>query len=190
VYDIWPVWSPDGQQIAFTRVTEHASDVYLINADGSDSRAVLSGPEDELFLGWAPDGRRIAYRVTVEERISIRTLDLETGATAEVDHLPLDAMYISLSPDGRRIVYAVGRAMYLSTLDGSNPVLLGVDPDLLVNPVWSPDSQWIAFTTLADGTGQGLALLQPDSCEFALVEGLGGGLLSAWSREKPVGGER
>jgi hypothetical protein len=60
-----PVWSPDGTQIAFRdqNVPAHSTEIYLMNADGSNVRQLTSSI---LFAGnskpsWSPDGTRILF---------------------------------------------------------------------------------------------------------------------------------
>ena len=73
--DGWPVWSPDGESIAFaserddcTRVPDTQDcwrtgepgehhDIWLMDADGSDQRRVT--PEFGQFVAWAPDGEHL-----------------------------------------------------------------------------------------------------------------------------------
>ena len=67
-YDGSPAWSPDGGQIAFTFSLagpgKH-SDVYIMNADGSDRRNLTDTPNiSEGGPGWAPDGSAIAFIIT------------------------------------------------------------------------------------------------------------------------------
>lgn len=70
-YAVYPhYWSPDGQQIAFGVVSvdpddpNHTvpggSDVYVINADGTDMRSVTGEGVDGL-IGWANDSQHVLY---------------------------------------------------------------------------------------------------------------------------------
>src|SRR5207249_11942475 len=54
-----PIWSPNGQQIAFGRISGCcAAAVVVINADGSREQVLA----DNGFPGaWSPDGRQIAF---------------------------------------------------------------------------------------------------------------------------------
>jgi len=66
-----PAWSPDGAQLAFTSLTEgeegavQASEIYLMNADGSDQRSVTAGLRENGIAvfnpAWSPDGKRLAF---------------------------------------------------------------------------------------------------------------------------------
>jgi serine/threonine-protein kinase len=58
---------------------------------------------------------------------------------------------VALSPDGSRVAYVANRSLYLKTMSDRDPVQL-VAPGLMgiTNPVFDPESRWIAYWT--DGT--------------------------------------
>jgi Tol biopolymer transport system component len=47
-----PVWSPDGGFIAFSRASSEGSDVYVIQADGSDLTQVTTSEDVECCVSW------------------------------------------------------------------------------------------------------------------------------------------
>jgi Tol biopolymer transport system component len=59
--DEYPVWSPDGDKIAFTANPRGNYDIFTMNADGSEITPITSFPSDEKTLSWFPDGKSIAY---------------------------------------------------------------------------------------------------------------------------------
>jgi Tol biopolymer transport system component len=61
--DAVPVWSPDGDRIAFTSGRGHSFDIYVKPADGSQPERLLmpSSGVDSLPLDWSHDGRNLLY---------------------------------------------------------------------------------------------------------------------------------
>jgi Tol biopolymer transport system component len=59
----FPAWSPDGTRIAFSRNARTGSDsaIWIVNADGSDSRLLWHRSAIGGGLSWSPDGTRIAF---------------------------------------------------------------------------------------------------------------------------------
>jgi hypothetical protein len=53
------VWSPDGSRIAFESVRDGGSEIYVMNAEGSDQRRLTSN--GGAYPAWSPDGSRIAF---------------------------------------------------------------------------------------------------------------------------------
>ena len=62
-FDGQPAWSPDGQTIAFQRLTVSAFDIWLVDATGGNERALvgfnLAG--EQSAPTWSPDGQLIAF---------------------------------------------------------------------------------------------------------------------------------
>jgi serine/threonine protein kinase len=61
--DLYPAWSPDGSTIAFSRgvLYRYRFDIYVMNADGSEQRELLSSPTEDHWPSWSPDGQWIAF---------------------------------------------------------------------------------------------------------------------------------
>ncbi|HEY7282869.1 MAG TPA: hypothetical protein VID47_14885 [Actinomycetota bacterium] len=49
---VWPAWSPDGREIAFTCNSLTKSDLCVVNADGSNERTLLGGPHLDMQPAW------------------------------------------------------------------------------------------------------------------------------------------
>jgi Tol biopolymer transport system component len=54
-----PDWSPDGTKIAYA--AGDPGDVFVMNADGTNQHAVVSGPTDDFGTAWSPAGGQIAF---------------------------------------------------------------------------------------------------------------------------------
>lgn len=107
-----PSWSPDGMQVAFLGSTKEGSpltfvdyELYLMDPDGKDVRAVLRGFHDSSGVAWSPDGRWLVFPATFGEREGdqqgLWLFDLETEELRQITEgvfgLP------RWSPDGERL---------------------------------------------------------------------------------------
>ncbi len=84
-------WSPDGKRIAFADwrfeepITQGRSDVYVVDADGSNLRRLTDSPRAKRYFRWSPDGKHLAYVHTLDDGEHLKVIDVEAGA-----ELPLD----------------------------------------------------------------------------------------------------
>jgi tricorn protease len=101
-----PVFSPDGNWIAFTGQYDGNTDVFVMPAEGGAPKRLTWHPDQDAAIGWTPDGKRILFvstRDAYADFTRLYTVPPE-GGVAEV--LPLwRAFEGSYSPDGTRIAY-------------------------------------------------------------------------------------
>jgi Tol biopolymer transport system component len=159
-------FSPDATQIAFTHhppTHRIESDIYLMNADGSNARLAIAGPAAEELIDFTPDGKWLVYfELTV----------VDGGVTWAIYRARLDGtdrrlivsqhegprQYFddaSVSPDGEQVVYSDGRDLWLVDINGAKePRRLtddssdpGADPQANSDrrPVFSPSGDWIVY---------------------------------------------
>lgn len=168
VGDMYPAYSPDGQQLAFVRETPGpADDVYLMRVgEGAsaeqlrltfDSRAVFG-------LAWLPNGRDIVFS---SDRSGVRRLWVLTVPPKGAARLPRplafageDAFQPATSRNGNRLVYC--RRHWTSSIWRAEVSLGGrsafgvarVIPPVKENyhPQYSPDGRLIAFVSTRTGT--------------------------------------
>ncbi len=61
--DIYSVWSPDGERIAYSRVSPISFfGIAAIPATGGEASTIFDGPSQEIPVDWSRDGRYILYR--------------------------------------------------------------------------------------------------------------------------------
>jgi acylaminoacyl-peptidase len=142
VYAGDPQISPDGQWIAFARRwsdiqtdTRH-SNIWLVKADGSSSRALTSGPYSETSPRWSPDGTRLLYVSNRSGKSQLHVVTIATGADARVTDGPMPPSGASWSADGSQIAYLA--------LVPSAPLVIGSP---LAPP---PGAKWAAPAKVTD----------------------------------------
>src|SRR6266480_969509 len=57
----FPVFSPDGSQIAFSRQVGGNWDVYVMSANVCEARRLTFDPRNEFSRGWTSDGQSILF---------------------------------------------------------------------------------------------------------------------------------
>ncbi len=145
-------WSPDGRQIAFTRLNKTASPldataVFVANADGTDAKRVtpweLAGQEP----AWSPDGTLISFRSepTDEEFIGeIYTVKPDGSGLAQLTKAKGKQVFsMSFSPDSTWVVFGMEGVDHLPDLfairrDGSDLTPLTRTSTWESAPDWSP----------------------------------------------------
>jgi len=60
-YDNFPLWSPRGDLIMFSRVEEGDYEVFTIRPDGAGVRRLTSNPGNDAHMGWSADGEHIVF---------------------------------------------------------------------------------------------------------------------------------
>ena len=60
-FDNFPAWSPKGDLIVFTRLSEDDYDIYTIRPDGTGLKKLTTTPGNDAHAMWSPDGKRILF---------------------------------------------------------------------------------------------------------------------------------
>lgn len=98
-------WSPDGQQLAYTVLELQGdnlnTDIWIVNADGSDARQVTTDPGFDGEPAWSPDGQLLVYYTTSGDHAQLFTIRVDgTGAT-NLSNRPHDEANPAWSPTGQ-----------------------------------------------------------------------------------------
>ena len=124
--DVEARWSPDGTQVAFTRVApgQNLTSVWVVNADGASAHPISGGPSFAEHPKWSPDGRWIAFQEQIQR-----------GSTGSRDDTSYELWLVR--PDGSSL-----RSLDAGGFPGESEHYIGYGSGW----AWSPDSQQIAFT--------------------------------------------
>jgi Tol biopolymer transport system component len=136
-------WSPDGARIAFISVEGSASEIDVVDADGTN-RIVLRRPNPPIAytqLAWSPDGTTIAFVMGSGHSTEIALMDADGRNVVRLS--PIQAARPAWSPDGSKIsIEGAGGVYVVDVGDGSTEHLTGSGTGTVS---WSPDGSVLAI---------------------------------------------
>ncbi|MEM1165027.1 MAG: DPP IV N-terminal domain-containing protein [Planctomycetota bacterium] len=158
-HDVMPAVSPDGDRIAFASNRNGSYDIYITNSDGGGQAAQITADSaHELHPTWSADGTLIAYcRLSNNsDRWEIWVADaINPGIQTFLTY----GLFPDWHPTENRILYQRSRDRgdrYFSVwtidyVDGealAPTELASSSVAAVINPSWSHDGEFIAFSTI------------------------------------------
>ena len=171
-----PVWSPKGDQIAYTSHIAGQLHVRLIDPETGDNRPLREDGSTTFAPAFSPDGDRILFSTALAGNTDIQLMDLGSGLLHRLTSTPGVDTSASFSPDGRQIVFESDRSgtqqIYVMNADGSEQRRISFGAGAYASPRWSPDGEHIAFTGMW-GQVKRIGVIRPDgSGERILTNGI------------------
>jgi len=166
--DSFPVWSPDGNYLAFRRHTNENDSVYLIPSIGGPERKIAD--MSPRLMGYQVGGDGLAYSLDGKfvvfpdkesegEPFSITRISTETGEKRKLSSPPAGSRGDNtpvFSPDGRQIAFSriTGDGIediYIMAAEGGEPRRLTFDNQYIRDLDWTEDGGEIVFISHRDG---------------------------------------
>ncbi|MHB9106289.1 MAG: TolB family protein [Armatimonadota bacterium] len=164
-----PLSPAASEYIAFVSDRDGATEIYVMNADGSDQRRLThdSGRKDEISI--SPDGSRIAFVSKITGLWHVYTVNLDGSGLQQLTDNGRNNWRPSFSLDGSKLVFfsSIGGGndeIYVMNADGTGQTRLTDNPAMDVLPVFTPDGEKIVFCSSRSGIYQ-LYDMDPDGSD-------------------------
>jgi Tol biopolymer transport system component len=215
-YDCCPSWSPDGSKITFYRrerdtdgnglmTTDDYEELWVMNADGSNSIQVSADGGDKWGRWWSPDGRKLAFMTRARDMSGDGKVDYSddevyvveadgSGLVNMIDGMSENVGFVAWTPDSQRLIiegrldtngdgqvdYKDDNAVYSVGSDGSGLTRLS-QPDTTAyagsSAYLSPDGARLTLVARRDSNGDG-QIDYKDAMELYVMNLDGSGLLA------------
>jgi eukaryotic-like serine/threonine-protein kinase len=148
----YPIWSPDGQRLAFQSDREGDLAIFWQRADGTTAAERLTKPDKgtaHVPESWSPDGKTLLFSEAKGSSYSLEALSLPDKRVAPYGAVqsaePIGSVF---SPDGRWIAYSStlvtggvassNRGVYVQPVPATGARYQIPKQELDFHPVWGP----------------------------------------------------
>ena len=162
-------WTRDGRIVFASNAGNSGSDIWIMNADGSNAKQLTVGARVAQGLTTTTDGRYIVFSSGVTGGFHLWRVDTDGGNLRQLTNGGGE-FYPHATPDGRWVVYQTDLRndprVWKVPIDGGQPQQLTTTR--AAKPAVSPDGRMIAYTYLDSD-------LRPSRWGIGIVPSAGGG---------------
>ena len=144
---IYPQWSPNGEDIVLTLRSDEASTLCIVKEDGSSLTKLHGGFNWDRRPFWSPDGERIYFISSDDFDVyppsEVFAINSDGSNLQKLTSKPYTISDFSLSPDGLYIAFSAplnSEDIFILKTDGSSIENITNNIYQDTTPVWSPNS--------------------------------------------------
>ena len=154
-----PVWSPDGEQLAYI-TWKNGNKLVMVDKDGNNPHYALNNVYSASTFDFSPDGSHLAMVGIYNQtgRIGLYILDIVGDEPQVVSQAAANEFNPNWSPDGSRLAYLKQQNgtsyIYIVDLASGERERLFDEAVWMDTPVWSPDGKQLAFSLIRRGNSE------------------------------------
>ena len=149
----FPIWTPDGQRVAFQSDREGDAAVFWQRADGTTAAERVTRPESgaaHIPRSWSPDAKTLLIGATKNFTKSLLIFSLQDQKTVPLveEQDSVASPHAMFSPDGRWVAYSDGAAFQLLVQPFPSTGTQYLIASGGRHPLWLPDGKGLYFSQL------------------------------------------
>ncbi len=177
--------SPTGKRV----VVEARGEIFTIPAEKGDVRNLTNSTGSaERDPAWSPDGKFVSYFSDKSGEYRLVIEDQDGLKPPREIAMPNTGHYYtpSWSPDSKKLLFTdTNLHVFVLDIESGKAKMVGRDPWMVpqrtVDPVWSPDSKWVAYSAHLDSLYRAIFVSNVETGESRQVtDGLADTMWPAW----------
>ncbi len=154
--DRYGSYSPNGEEIVFESMRDGNWEIYVMRADGENTRRLTMHDGDDRRPSWHPSGRSILFESDRSGNNQFYSLELASLSIRQLtDFADGEPIFGRYSPDGNYLAISLTEAENQSSIllvDADGEVVQQLTDNAYRNysPQWSPDGQEIVYFSRKD----------------------------------------